>query len=60
MSDDIDQTAQCKTCSGDVEHYAGIPGSEWMTPFWRHINAADVSRPHPAIPDPATVREATQ
>lgn len=55
MSDDIDQTAQCKTCGGDIEHYAGIPGSEYMTPYWSHVHASDVT--HPAIPAPATIRE---
>jgi len=60
MSDDIDQTAQCQICGADIEHYAGIPGSEFMTPFWRHINVLDVSKPHPAIPDPASVRQVQQ
>lgn len=55
MSDDIDLTAQCKTCGADIEHYAGIPGSEFMTPYWRHLRPTDP--PHAAEPDPATVRK---
>lgn len=57
MNDDINKTASCELCHGDIEHYAGIPGSEFMTPFWRHLNASAVSKPHPAVPDPATIRD---
>jgi hypothetical protein len=60
VSDDIDKTASCRICRGDIEHYEGVPGSEFMTPFWRHIDASAVSRPHPAVPDPATVREVSR
>lgn len=59
MNDDIDQTGKCSTCRHPIEHYAGVPGNEWRTPFWRHVGASG-NRPHAATPDPATVREVTQ
>jgi len=58
MSDDIDKTAECERCRGDIEHYAGIPGNKFMTPFWRHLDLSDPNRtPHAAEPDPATIQE---
>ena len=60
MNDDIDMTATCKHCSADIEHYAGIPGSEYMTPFWRHLWASVASRPHPAVPDPTTIKQVSR
>lgn len=56
MSDDIDKTAKCVICGHDIEHYEGEPGSEFMTPFWRHVDVIG-HRPHPAVPDPDTIRE---
>ena len=61
MSDDIDKTAECERCRGDIEHYAGIPGNKFMTPFWRHLDLSDPNRtPHAAEPDPATIQEVRQ
>lgn len=50
----IDQHADCATCNQLIEYYAGIPGSEWHLPYWRHI---DGPRPHAAKPDEASIRE---
>lgn len=55
--DDIDQTATCEHCGADIEHVEGIPGDENMTPYWRHPRGTVLSRPHPAMPDPATVTQ---
>ena len=53
---DIDKTARCKHCGRFIEHYAGVPGSEFMTPFWRHT-AESGPRPHPAEPEPGSEKE---
>jgi hypothetical protein len=55
---DIDLTATCKRCHQRIEHYAGDPTSEFMTPFWRHLDGSVQAVAHPAVPDPATVQEA--
>ena len=54
---DIDLTAQCARCHEPIEHYAGDPTKEYMTPFWRHLDGSVLEPPHPAVPDPATVQE---
>ncbi len=53
----IDQTAKCldAMCRRDLEHVAGIPGSDWNTPYWRHVTTSN--RPHAAVPDPDTIRD---
>lgn len=48
----IDMTARCNTCPGNIEHYAGIPGSAHMTPYWRHIEGNGT---HPAVPRDDTI-----
>jgi hypothetical protein len=50
----VDQVADCATCHGRIEHYAGEPGSAWLTPYWRH---PDGPRPHPAKPSVDNIRE---
>lgn len=56
---DIDQTAQCVHCRYAIEHFAGEPGNEFMTPFWRHVDSSG-NRAHGADPDPDTIRDATE
>lgn len=51
---DIDKIGRCATCRREIEHYAGVPGSKYMTPFWRHVKAPGT---HPAVLDPDTVQE---
>lgn len=57
IADDIDLLADCLDCGRLIDHYAGVPGSEFMTPYW--LPAADDSavHPHPVRPNPDTIRE---
>lgn len=51
---DIDKTAICAVCTRFIEHFAGVSGSQYMTPFWRHMTGAF---DHPAVPQPGSEKE---
>jgi hypothetical protein len=59
VSDDIDKVAECRDCRAEIEHYAGHPDLKSMTPYWRHIGPIP-GDPHPAVPDPDTIRAVEQ
>lgn len=52
---DIDKTAECRFCRRPIEHFAGVPGSKYMTPFWRHVRLGNC--PRPAVPAEDTIRD---
>ena len=55
---EIDKTATCRICGCQLEHYAGVPGSKYMTPYWRHADATAPPDLHGgADPDPDTIRQ---
>lgn len=53
----VDLLADCAVCGHGIEHFAGTPGSEFMTPYWRPIDG-EPAHPHPVVPNPDTIREA--
>lgn len=51
MSNHVTKIAACQTCGQGLEYL------DVKDPYWRHEDSADLSKPHPAIPDPDTIRD---